>query len=53
MRPAQLRKRAEEIRHRAFGRCPHEPRCDSYEACIAIIVDELRDKQAEAQEATG
>lgn len=54
MRPAQLRKRAEDIRHRAFGRCPHEPRCATYEACIATIVDELRAQQVDAvEEATG
>ena len=54
MRPAQLRKRAEEIRHRAFGRCPHDPPCANYDACISTLVEELREKQSDAsQAATG
>lgn len=42
LRPAQLRKRAEDQRNRVWGRCQHEPRCESYEACIAEIVASMR-----------
>lgn len=41
------RKRAEELRRRAFG-CTHEPRCESYEACIVTIVLGLREQAATA-----
>jgi hypothetical protein len=53
-RPAQLWKRAEELRRKAWGRCPHEPPCETYDACIARIVEELQARQADVdQEATG
>lgn len=48
MRPSQLRKRAEDIRAKAWGRCRHDPACPSYDACIARLVDELRESQVEA-----
>lgn len=41
------RKRAEELRRRAFG-CTHEPRCESYEACLVTIVLGLREQAATA-----
>lgn len=41
------RKRAEELRKRAFG-CTHEPRCPTYEACIVTIVLGLREQAASA-----
>lgn len=52
-RPAQLRKRAEELRRKAWGRCPHDPPCGTYDGCIARLVDELRAQQdAGDEEAT-
>lgn len=53
MRPAKLRRRAEDIR-RNWMRCKHDPACATYEQCIAHIVDELRANQEDAAvEATG
>lgn len=49
MRPAKLRRRAEEIRRREWvGRCHHEPACATYESCIARLVSDLRTSQVEA-----
>lgn len=44
MRPAKLRRRAEEFRSRVWMRCRHDPPCDGYEPCIARLVDELRSR---------
>ena len=53
-RPSQLRKRAEELRRKAWGRCPHDPPCDTYDACIAQIIEDLQTRQADLDhEATG
>lgn len=41
------RKRAEELRRRAFG-CTHEPRCPNYESCITTIVLGLREQAVTA-----
>jgi hypothetical protein len=48
MRPAQLRRKAEDLRARVWMRCQHDPPCDSYETCIAAIVDDLRAQPADA-----
>lgn len=45
-RPRQLRKRAEEIRTRAWGRCQHDPPCSSYDQCITRIVEQLQAPRA-------
>jgi len=47
-RPRELRKRAQEIRTKAWGRCQHEPPCDSYAACIVRIVEHLQHRELEA-----
>ena len=46
VRPAAARKRAEEIRRQAYGRCPHEPACDTYDICVGKIADDLRRQAA-------
>jgi len=53
LRPAAARKRAEEIRSRAWGRCQHDPPCATYDACITLIAEGLRAAGArEPDEAT-
>jgi hypothetical protein len=47
-RPYQLRKRAEDLRTRAWGRCRHDPTCDTYDACILKIAEDLRTAEIEA-----
>lgn len=54
LRPAAARKRAEEIRSRAWGRCQHDPACATYDACITKIAEGLRVSRASVpDEATG
>ena len=36
------RRNAEEVRRKAFGRCPHDPPCGSYAACVTAIAVEQR-----------
>ena len=36
------RRNAEEVRRKAFGRCPHDPPCGSYAACVTMIALEQR-----------
>ena len=36
------RRNAEEVRRKAFGRCPHDPPCGSYAACVTAIALEQR-----------
>jgi hypothetical protein len=50
MRPSAARRRAEEIRVKAWGRCQHDDPCESYEACILRLTDELRAGPSEAYE---
>ncbi len=37
-------KHAAEIRKQAYGRCPHEPRCENYHACLVALAMEIRQK---------
>lgn len=39
-------KHAKEVRAKVFGRCPHEPHCANYDACVRAIALERRDKAA-------
>lgn len=40
------RKRAEEFRRKVWGGCRHEPKCASFDACLAAIVQGWRDDAA-------
>ena len=35
-------KEAGEIRRKAWGRCPHDPDCTSYQECVRLIAEERR-----------
>lgn len=35
---------AKEMRSKVYGRCPHEPRCENYQACLRQILAENRAK---------
>lgn len=52
MRPAQLRRRAEDLRAKVWMGCLHDPPCAGYEPCIARIVTELRAAQDDVASAT-
>ena len=39
------REHAQAVRARVYGRCPHEPRCPNYDACIEVIARTRQQKQ--------
>ena len=39
-------RRAEMYRRSAYGRCPHDPKCGTYNACVASIAHDIRGKGA-------
>lgn len=43
------RKRAEERRSRVYGRCPHQPQCETFEQCIVVLVRDERQARSEVQ----
>ena len=40
-----IRQQARDIRARAYGGCPHDPRCETYAACVEVIAMELVTKE--------
>lgn len=37
-------KHAAEVRKQAYGRCPHYPQCENYNACLRALATEIREK---------
>src|SRR5262249_7762343 len=44
------RQRAEDLLHRSFGRCPHEPRCEPPRECRALLAADLAMKRYDAEQ---
>jgi hypothetical protein len=45
------RAQAVQIRDRVHGRCPHDPHCLNYNACITTIVEERREQDRRVEHA--